>query len=90
MCHLNVSSVLPCHSQFTDYHSYVIHGCLVENPTLERSIALFNGVSQWVQLMVLSKLTPQTRAEVITKYIHVAQVRRKSKSGRYGNDITHN
>eukprot|EP00064_Thunnus_orientalis_P008408 superscaffoldBa00000997_g8431 len=58
---------------FTDYHSYVIHGCLVENPTLERSIALFNGVSQWVQLMVLSKLTPQTRAEVITKYIHVAQ-----------------
>uniref|UniRef100_A0A3P9PYM5 RAS guanyl releasing protein 3 (calcium and DAG-regulated) n=1 Tax=Poecilia reticulata TaxID=8081 RepID=A0A3P9PYM5_POERE len=58
---------------FTDYQSYVIHGCLVENPTLERSIALFNGISQWVQLMVLSKLTPQTRAEVIAKYIHVAQ-----------------
>ncbi|MEQ2192681.1 Ras guanyl-releasing protein 3 [Xenoophorus captivus] len=62
---------------FTDYQSYVIHGCLVENPTLERSIALFNGISQWVQLMVLSKLTPQTRAEVITKYIHVAQVTQK-------------
>ncbi|XP_074532477.1 ras guanyl-releasing protein 3 [Halichoeres trimaculatus] len=58
---------------FTDYQSYVIHGCLVDNPTLERSIALFNGVSQWVQLMVLSKLTPQTRADVITKFIHVAQ-----------------
>nr|XP_033469937.1 ras guanyl-releasing protein 3 isoform X2 [Epinephelus lanceolatus] len=58
---------------FTDYQSYVIHGCLVDNPTLERSIALFNGISQWVQLMVLSKLTPQTRAEVISKYIHVAQ-----------------
>ncbi|XP_034754452.1 ras guanyl-releasing protein 3 [Etheostoma cragini] len=58
---------------FTDYQSYVIHGCLVDNPTLERSIALFNGVSQWVQLMVLSKLTPQTRAEVITKYIYVSQ-----------------
>ncbi|XP_060943245.1 ras guanyl-releasing protein 3 isoform X1 [Limanda limanda] len=58
---------------FTDYQSYVTHGCLIDNPTLERSIALFNGVSQWVQLMVLSKLTPQTRAEVITKYIHVAQ-----------------
>uniref|UniRef100_A0A665UBA4 RAS guanyl releasing protein 3 (calcium and DAG-regulated) n=1 Tax=Echeneis naucrates TaxID=173247 RepID=A0A665UBA4_ECHNA len=58
---------------FTDYQSYVIHGYLVDNPTLERSIALFNGVSQWVQLMVLSKLTPQTRADVITKYIHVAQ-----------------
>ncbi|KAG7999844.1 Ras guanyl-releasing protein 3 [Nibea albiflora] len=58
---------------FTDYQRYVIHGCLVDNPTLERSIALFNGVSQWVQLMVLSKLTPQNRAEVITKYIHVSQ-----------------
>ncbi|KAM4614724.1 ras guanyl-releasing protein 3 [Polymixia lowei] len=58
---------------FTDYQSYVVHGCLVDNPTLERSIALFNGVSQWVQLMVLSKLTPQHRAEVITKYINVAQ-----------------
>ncbi|TRY90776.1 hypothetical protein DNTS_028647 [Danionella cerebrum] len=58
---------------FTDYQSYVVHSCLVDNPTLERSIALFNGISQWVQLMVLSKLTPQHRAEVITKYIHVAQ-----------------
>ncbi|XP_069464012.1 ras guanyl-releasing protein 3 isoform X1 [Ambystoma mexicanum] len=58
---------------FTDYQSYVIHGCLEDNPTLERSIALFNGISKWVQLMVLSKPTPQQRAEVITKYIHVAQ-----------------
>ena len=64
-------------TQFTDYQSYVMHGCLVDNPTLERSIALFNGVSQWVQLMVLSKLTPQHRAEVITKYINVAQVGRE-------------
>ncbi|XP_075720549.1 ras guanyl-releasing protein 3 isoform X3 [Rhinoderma darwinii] len=58
---------------FTDYQSYVIHGSLVDNPTLERSIALFNGISKWVQLMVLSKPTPQQRAEVITKYIYVAE-----------------
>ncbi|XP_075194263.1 ras guanyl-releasing protein 3 isoform X2 [Anomaloglossus baeobatrachus] len=58
---------------FTDYQSYVIHGCLVDNPTLERSIALFNGISKWVQLMVLSKPSPQQRAEVITKYINVAE-----------------
>ncbi|XP_053567842.1 ras guanyl-releasing protein 3 [Bombina bombina] len=58
---------------FTDYQSYVIHGCLENNPTLERSIALFNGISKWVQLMVLSKPTPQQRAEVITKYINVAE-----------------
>ncbi|KAF4084509.1 hypothetical protein AMELA_G00129490 [Ameiurus melas] len=58
---------------FTDYQSYVVNGCVMDNPTLERSIALFNGVSQWVQLMVLSKLTPQHRANVISKFIHVAQ-----------------
>ncbi|XP_053488993.1 ras guanyl-releasing protein 3 isoform X2 [Ictalurus furcatus] len=58
---------------FTDYQSYVVNGCVMDNPTLERSIALFNGVSQWVQLMVLSKLTPQHRADVISKFIHVAQ-----------------
>ncbi|XP_054652117.1 ras guanyl-releasing protein 3 isoform X3 [Dunckerocampus dactyliophorus] len=70
---LRRSSMSPSMHLFPDYKSYVMHGCLVDNPTLERSIALFNGVSQWVQLMVLSKLTPPTRAEVITKYIHVAQ-----------------
>ncbi|XP_068088218.1 ras guanyl-releasing protein 3 [Hyperolius riggenbachi] len=58
---------------FTDYQSYVTHGSLVDNPTLERSITLFNGISKWVQLMVLSKPTPQQRAEVITKYINVAE-----------------
>ncbi|KAG2467024.1 NVL protein, partial [Polypterus senegalus] len=75
---------------FTDYQSYVIHGCLVDNPTLERSIALFNGVSQWVQLMVLSKPTPYQRAEVITKFINVAQswsemTELVSSSGNYCN-----
>ncbi|XP_062862851.1 ras guanyl-releasing protein 3 isoform X1 [Trichomycterus rosablanca] len=58
---------------FTDYRSYVVNGCVLDNPTLERSISLFNGVSQWVQLMVLSKLTPQHRADVFSKFIHVAQ-----------------
>lgn len=41
---------------------------------MERSIALCNGISQWVQLMVLSRPTPQLRAEVFTKFIQVAQV----------------
>lgn len=43
-------------------------------PVMERSIALCNGISQWVQLMVLSRPTAQLRAEVFTKFIHVAQV----------------
>uniref|UniRef100_A0A8C4R7C3 RAS guanyl releasing protein 3 (calcium and DAG-regulated) n=1 Tax=Eptatretus burgeri TaxID=7764 RepID=A0A8C4R7C3_EPTBU len=58
---------------FTDYQSYVLRGCLEENATLERSISLFNGVSQWVQIMVLSKPTALQRAEVITKFVHVAK-----------------
>lgn len=43
-------------------------------PVMERSISLCNGISQWVQLMVLSRPTAQLRAEVFTKFIHVAQV----------------
>ncbi|XP_067400024.1 RAS guanyl-releasing protein 2 isoform X1 [Emydura macquarii macquarii] len=62
-----------CKILFQDYHSFVMHGCTVDNPILERFITLFNSVSQWVQLMVLSKPTPQQRAQVITRFILVAQ-----------------
>ncbi|KAM5138168.1 RAS guanyl-releasing protein 2 [Mantella aurantiaca] len=58
---------------FQDYHSFVLHGCTVGNPVLERFIALFNGVSQWIQLMVLSKPTPQQRAAVIKQFVQVAE-----------------
>ncbi|KAM4662503.1 RAS guanyl-releasing protein 1 isoform 1-T1 [Discoglossus pictus] len=58
---------------FSDYQNYIVNGCVKDNPTMERSISLCNGVSQWVQLMVLSRPTPQLRAEVLTKFIHVAQ-----------------
>jgi RAS guanyl-releasing protein 3 len=47
---------------------------LKDNIKLERSIALFNGLSQWVQCMVLSKTTPQQRAGVIIKFTNVAKV----------------
>ncbi|KAH1171934.1 hypothetical protein KIL84_007552, partial [Mauremys mutica] len=58
---------------FSDYQNYIVNSCVKENPTMERSIALCNGISQWVQLMVLSRPTPQLRAEVFIKFIHVAQ-----------------
>ncbi|XP_060684901.1 RAS guanyl-releasing protein 1-like isoform X1 [Hemiscyllium ocellatum] len=58
---------------FSDYQNYVLTGCVKDNPTMERSVALCNGISQWVQLMVLSRPTPQLRAEVFTKFICVAQ-----------------
>ncbi|KAK1785099.1 hypothetical protein P4O66_018530, partial [Electrophorus voltai] len=62
-----------CSVSFLDYHSYVVHGSVRNNPALERSVLLCNGVSQWVQLMILNRHTPQQRAEVFTKFIHVAQ-----------------
>ncbi|XP_044292660.1 RAS guanyl-releasing protein 1 [Varanus komodoensis] len=58
---------------FPDYQNYIMNGCVKDNPTMERSIALCNGISQWVQLMVLNRPTPQLRAEVFIKFIHVAQ-----------------
>ncbi|XP_053475064.1 RAS guanyl-releasing protein 2-like isoform X1 [Ictalurus furcatus] len=62
-----------CKILFQDYHSFVRHGCTVDNPILERFIMLFNSVSQWIQLMVLTKPTAQQRASVITHFIRVAQ-----------------
>ncbi|XP_032439375.1 RAS guanyl-releasing protein 2 isoform X2 [Xiphophorus hellerii] len=62
-----------CKILFQDYHSFVMHGCTVDNPILERFITLFNSVSQWIQLMVLSKPTAQQRAAVVSHFIRVAQ-----------------
>lgn len=62
-----------CKILFQDYHSFVMHGCTVDNPILERFITLFNSVSQWIQLMVLSKPTAPQRATVISHFIRVAQ-----------------
>lgn len=58
---------------FTDFKNYALTATLKDNPKLERSIALFNGLSQWVQCMVLNRTTPAQRAEVIVKFINVAQ-----------------
>ncbi|KAM9481786.1 RAS guanyl-releasing protein 4 isoform 1-T1 [Clarias gariepinus] len=62
-----------CSVSFLDYRSYIVRGSVRNNPALERSVMMCNGVSQWVQLMILNRHTPQQRAEVFTKFIHVAQ-----------------
>ncbi|XP_027136754.1 RAS guanyl-releasing protein 4 isoform X2 [Larimichthys crocea] len=62
-----------CNVSFLDYRSYVVRGSVRDNPALERSVMMCNGVSQWVQLMILSRHTAQQRAQVFTKFIHVAQ-----------------
>lgn len=58
---------------FGDYKTYAIKGSIIDNPPLEKSIQLFNGLSQWIQCMVLSKATPKQRADIIHKFIEVAQ-----------------
>ena len=60
---------------FTDYKAYAIKNTLQDNPRLERSIQFFNGLSTWIQCMVLSKMTPRQRAEIIHKFLDVAKVR---------------
>ncbi|XP_061537699.1 RAS guanyl-releasing protein 4 [Phycodurus eques] len=62
-----------CSVSFLDYRSYVVRGSVRDNPALERSVMMCNGVSQWVQLMILSRHTAQQRAQVFTKFIHVVQ-----------------
>jgi RAS guanyl-releasing protein 3 len=59
---------------FTDYKTYAIKNTLQDNPRLERSIQFFNGLSTWIQCMVLSKMTPKQRAEIIHKFLEVAKV----------------
>lgn len=71
--HFMLVSLCPL-CQFVDYQNYIRKCCMKDIPVMERSIALCNGISQWVQLMVLSRPTAQLRAEVFTKFIHVAQV----------------
>uniref|UniRef100_A0A8C7N935 RAS guanyl releasing protein 2 n=1 Tax=Oncorhynchus kisutch TaxID=8019 RepID=A0A8C7N935_ONCKI len=59
----------------------------VDNPILERFITLFNSVSQWIQLMVLSKPTAPQRAAVISHFIRVAQVSQSIPSPKSMNQL---
>ncbi|XP_074134799.1 RAS guanyl-releasing protein 4 [Sminthopsis crassicaudata] len=56
-----------------DLRGYVLHGTVRGCPTLEGSVGLTNSVSRWVQVMVLSRPSPSQRAQVLDKFIHVAQ-----------------
>ncbi|PAV59833.1 hypothetical protein WR25_09956 [Diploscapter pachys] len=52
---------------------YVKDGNLKDTPVLERSISVFNNLSNWVQCMILSKPTPKERADIITKFVKVGK-----------------
>ncbi|KAM4641557.1 LOW QUALITY PROTEIN: RAS guanyl-releasing protein 4-like [Discoglossus pictus] len=66
-----------CRISHLDYRSYTLQSSLREIPHLERSVNLCNCISQWVQLMILNRPTPQQRAEVFAKFIRVTQNLRK-------------
>ncbi|VDM60848.1 unnamed protein product [Angiostrongylus costaricensis] len=56
---------------------YVKDGSPANTPMLERSISIFNNLSNWVQIMVLSKTTPKERALLVTKFVNVGKHLRK-------------
>ncbi|ERE62638.1 RAS guanyl-releasing protein 4, partial [Cricetulus griseus] len=56
-----------------DLRGYVLQGSVRGCPALEGSVGLSNSVSRWVQVMVLSRPGPVQRAQVLDKFIHVAQ-----------------
>ncbi|VDO99122.1 unnamed protein product [Soboliphyme baturini] len=58
---------------FADYCEYAIRNQLHRVPALQRSIAVFNSISRWVQCMVLSKTTTNERAAIIMKFVWVAE-----------------
>ncbi|CDW54797.1 ras guanyl releasing protein 3 [Trichuris trichiura] len=59
--------------QFRDYKSYAVNNHLNDESNLRKSIATFNSISQWIQCMILNKSKASERAEVITKFVRVAQ-----------------
>uniref|UniRef100_A0A8D2DU33 RAS guanyl releasing protein 4 n=1 Tax=Sciurus vulgaris TaxID=55149 RepID=A0A8D2DU33_SCIVU len=56
-----------------DLRGYVLQGSVRGCSALEGSVGLSNSVSRWVQVMVLSRPGPAQRAQVLDKFIHVAQ-----------------
>ncbi|XP_020034168.1 RAS guanyl-releasing protein 4 isoform X1 [Castor canadensis] len=56
-----------------DLRGYVLQGSVRDCPALEGSVGLSNSVSRWVQVMVLSRPGPAQRAQVLDKFIRVAQ-----------------
>ncbi|KAK2560509.1 RAS guanyl-releasing protein 1 [Acropora cervicornis] len=58
---------------FSELWTYVSTGKLKETTYLERYVALFNGVSRWLQGMVLNCVTPEERASCIEKFQQTAK-----------------
>jgi len=51
-----------------------LHSKLEETPYLERYVAMLNGLSKWIQAMILNHTTPEERAKCMEKFQKVAKV----------------
>ena len=58
----------------SEWKTYARKTKLSSVPNLERYVVRFNGLSRWIEAMVLNGDTPETRAHVMGKFLNVAQV----------------
>lgn len=58
----------------SEWKTYTRKTKLSTVPNLEKYVVRFNGLSRWIEAMVLNGTTPEKRVHVIEKFLNVAQV----------------
>ncbi|XP_031550693.1 ras guanyl-releasing protein 3-like isoform X2 [Actinia tenebrosa] len=58
---------------FSEWKGYAQKSKMNECPLLERYVSMLNGLSKWIQAMVLNHRTPEERAHCIEKFQKVAK-----------------
>ncbi|XP_020893116.1 ras guanyl-releasing protein 3 isoform X2 [Exaiptasia diaphana] len=58
---------------FSEWKSYAVFSKLEQTPYLERYVSMLNGLSKWIQAMVLNHKTPEERAKCMEKFQKVAK-----------------
>ncbi|KAK3730255.1 hypothetical protein QZH41_019084, partial [Actinostola sp. cb2023] len=58
---------------FSEWRSYACTSKLGQTPYLERYVSMLNGLSKWIQAMVLNHKSPEERAKCIEKFQKVAK-----------------
>ncbi|CEF63480.1 Guanine-nucleotide dissociation stimulator CDC25 domain and EF-hand domain and Protein kinase C-like, phorbol ester/diacylglycerol binding domain and EF-hand domain pair and Diacylglycerol/phorbol-ester binding domain and Ras guanine nucleotide exchange factor, domain-containing protein [Strongyloides ratti] len=69
-----------CRVTTNDLKNYVKTGKIDHIDKLQKSVALFNNISNWIQWMILSKNTAKSRSETISKVTEIAKELLKSKN----------
>lgn len=58
----------------SEWRTYARKSKLSNVPYLEKYVGRFNGLSRWIEAMVLNGKTHEMRAHTIEKFLNVAQV----------------